>query len=279
MMQYLLRTENLTKQYGTFCMGPVRLEILKGCIVGLIGENGAGKSTFIKSILGLVHAAGQVSLLPDTPAGRDVRQDLGVVLGTPMIPNQLKVKKLEKIMAATYDRWDSALFQSYCQQFSIEKNSRFRTLSAGTKMKLGLAVALSHHPQFLILDEPAAGLDPVARDELNDILFEFTREEDHGVLISSHILSDLERVCDYIAFIHKGKLLFMEEKDRLLERYGICRCSEEERKQLPETAVVGLRHTTYGEEVLIDKTQASQIETGHTTIEDIMVLMVKGGQP
>lgn len=277
-MDALLRIENVKKSYAGFHLDSVSLQVPKGSIVGLIGENGAGKTTLIKCILGLAKAKGEISLLPETPVGRDLRQDLGVVLGEPGIPANLKVYQVEKIMAATYDQWSPSKFAEYCRQFSINRESKFAELSSGAKMKLGLAIALSHWAKLLILDEPAAGLDPVARDQLNDILFDFTREEDHGVLISSHILSDLERVCDYIAFLHGGALVFFEEKDRLLERFGIYRCSEEERKALPKEAVMGLRRSTYGEEVLIDKTLAPHVNTGRTTIEDIMVLMVKGGQ-
>lgn len=277
-MDALLSAKNVKKSYAGFCLDSVSLQVPKGSIVGLIGENGAGKTTLIKCILGLAKARGEISLLPETPEGRDLRQDLGVVLGAPGIPANLTVLQVEKIMAATYDRWSRSRFMDYCRQFSIREDSRISELSAGAKMKLGLAIALSHRAKLLILDEPAAGLDPVARDALNDILFDFTRDESCGVLISSHILSDLERVCDYIAFLHAGKLVFFEEKDRLLERFGIYRCSPEERSALPKGAVLGLRRTTYGDEVLIDKTIASEVETGRTTIEDIMVLMVKGGQ-
>lgn len=275
-MDALLKMQDVEKRFSRFRLGPVSLTVPKGSVVGLIGENGAGKTTLIKAALGLNRAEGQISVLPDTPAGRDVRQGLGVVLGSPGIPDGFTIGQVERIMAATFDRWDRELFWKYADRFCLPENTRFKNFSDGAKMKLGLAVALSHHPRLLILDEPGAGLDPVARDQLNDILFEFTRDEDHGVLISSHILSDLERVCDYIAFLHQGRMVFFDEKDRLLERYGILRCSEEERLALPKAAVLGMRHTAYGNEVLIDKRQVPDGETGCTTIEDIMVMMLKG---
>lgn len=274
-MDDLLMMKGVCKGYDEFWLGPVDLRVPKGSIVGLIGENGAGKTTLMKAALGLVQSLGEVALLPDTPAGRDPRQDLGVVLGTIGVPGSMRLWQVERIMAGTYDRWDREMFADWRGKFDLPENARFSALSSGGKMILGLGVALCHHPRLLILDEPAAGLDPVARDVLNDILFDFTREEDHGVLISSHLLSDLEKTCDYIAFLHKGSMKFFEEKDRLLERYGILRCSQEEREKLPKEAVKGLRRGAYGEEVLIDREQLPGAETGHATIEDIMVMMLR----
>lgn len=275
-MDVLLRTEKLKKRLGGFTLGPVSLEVPKGSIVGLIGRNGAGKTTFIKSVLGLLHPQGTVELLPDTPPKWDVRQDLGIVLGKPQFPGSLYCAQISNLMEMVYDRWSRDQFYWYTFKYGIPQNTGYKSMSAGTQMMLNLIIALSHSPRLLILDEPAANLDPVARDNINDLLFEFTREEDHGILVSSHIISDLERVCDYIAFLHNGKLLFFQEKDRLLERYGLFHCTPEALAALPSEAVKGLRHSQYGEEVLIDRQVLPQLPTNLVSVEDIMVLMARG---
>ena len=275
-MDELLWAKDLSTHRGTFFLGPLNIQVPKGSIVGLVGENGAGKTTLIQSLLGLCWSRGETVILPDTPAGQDYRQDLGVVFGDPGLPANIYPYQIDEIMYAAYDNWDGEKFRHLLSKFNLPETGKYADLSQGGKKKLELAIALSHDPKLLILDEPGAGLDPVARDQLNDILFDFTRDEEHGVLVSSHILSDLERICDYIAFLHGGMLVFFEEKDRLLERYGIYRCSAQERMALPKAAVMGYRHGSYGDEVLINKAVRPDLETGITTVEDIMVLMVKG---
>lgn len=277
-MDALLRVEKLKKRLGGFKLGPLSLEVHRGSIVGLIGRNGAGKTTLLKSVLGLLHPEGTVELLPDTPPGRDVRQDLGIVLGKPQFPGSLRFEELSRLMGRIYDRWNYQQFYWYALKYGIPRNIDYKAMSAGTQMMLNLIMALSHGPRLLILDEPAANLDPVARDTINDLLFEFTREEDHGVLVSSHIISDLERVCDYIAFLHNGHLLLFQEKDRILEQYGLYSCTAEALKELPPGAVKGLRHSPFGEEVLIDRELLPQLRTAPASLEDIMVLMAKGAE-
>lgn len=278
-MDALLAIKELQTHRGEFFLGPVTMEIPRGTIVGLIGENGAGKSTLIKSALGLCWRRGEVRILPDNPPDRDWRQDVGVVMDNPGMPDYIYPYQVEEIMSQVYENWDKEYFLQLLNRLDLPDNRKFSDLSSGGKKKMELAIAMSHAPKLLILDEPAAGLDPVARDQLCDMLMDYTREEDRAVLISSHILSDLERICDYIAFLHNGELVFFEEKDRLLEKFGIYRCSKEERMALPRAAIRGFRSGPYGEEVLICKNQLPQLQTGITTIEDIMVLMVKGAKP
>ncbi len=275
-MDILLQVTDLEKRLGHFRLGPVSLEVPRGAIVGLIGRNGAGKTTLLKSALGLLKPKGTVSLLPDTAPGRDVRQDLGIVLGDHMFPGNLRCAQISRLMGMIYDRWNEGHFYWLCRKYGISNSTDYKAMSDGTRRMLNLIIALSHSPRLLILDEPAANLDPVARDTICDLLFAFTREEDHGVLVSSHILSDLERVCDYIAFLHEGKLLFCQEKDLLLEQYAIHNCTAEDLKRLPLEAIKGHRHNQFGEEVLIDRQAAPHVVARPASIEDIMVLMVKG---
>lgn len=249
-----LEIRGLTKDYGAFCLRNLNLTLPSGCILGLIGENGAGKSTTIKLILDMIRKdEGTVTIL-----GQDnqknlplLKQDIGVVLDEVGIPECLTPLQVGKIMAGTFTRWEDGLYRQYLGRFSLPEKKPFKELSKGMKMKLGLAVALSHHPKLLILDEATAGLDPVVREEILDILTDFTREESHSVLISSHIVSDLEKICDYIAILHQGELLLCEEKDRLLETYGLLSCTREQLEDLEPGAVLGKKISAYGVQALV----------------------------
>ena len=274
-----LEIRGLTKDYGAFCLRNLNLTLPSGCILGLIGENGAGKSTTIKLILDMIHRdEGTITLL-----GRDNRedmlltkQDIGVVLDEVGIPECLTPLQVGKIMADTFTRWEDGLYRQYLGRFSLPEKKPFKELSKGMKMKLGLAVALSHHPRLLILDEATAGLDPVVREEILDILTDFTREESHSVLISSHIVSDLEKICDYIAFLHKGKLMLCEEKDRLLEEYGLIHCSKEQLSELDAQAVRGVKASPYGVEALVRRDGVpTGIQISPVSIEELFIFMVK----
>ena len=274
-----LEIKGLTKDYGSFRLQGLDLTLPSGCILGLIGENGAGKSTTIKLILDMIHRdGGTITLL-----GRDNReqlqltkQDLGVVLDDVGIPGCLTARQVGNVMAHTFDRWDPALYREYLQRFSLPEEKPFRTFSRGMQMKLGIAVALSHHPKLLILDEATAGLDPVVREEVLDIFNEFTRDESHAVLISSHIVTDLEKICDYIAILHQGKLLCCEEKDALLERFGLVQCSQEQLAQLPAGAVQGRRSSPYGVRALVLRQLVPpELHISPVNLEELFVFLVK----
>ena len=249
-----LEIRGLTKDYGAFCLRNLNLTLPSGCILGLIGENGAGKSTTIKLILDMIRKdEGTVTILgQDNQKNlRDLKQDIGVVLDEVGIPECLTPLQVGKIMAGTFTRWEDGLYREYLRRFSLPEKKPFKELSKGMKMKLGLAVALSHHPKLLILDEATAGLDPVVREEILDILTDFTRDETHSVLISSHIVSDLEKICDYIAILHQGQLLLCEEKDRLLETYGLLSCTREQLEDLEPGTVLGKKESPYGVQALV----------------------------
>lgn len=274
-----LEITNLTKKYKDFQLDNLNLTLPSGCILGLIGENGAGKSTTIKLILDMIKKdSGTITIF-----GKDnqtdihlTKQDIGVVLDDVGIPEQFTPKQVGKIMEHTFANWDNALYERYINQLQIPKEKIFKEFSRGMKMKLGIAVAMAHHPKLLILDEATSGLDPVVRDEVVEMFGEFTRDESHSVLTSSHIVSDLEKICDYIAFLHKGKLLLMEEKDILLEQYGILQCTQEQLAQLPQQAIKGKKVLPYGVQALVKKEFIPDgMDVLPVTIEELFIFMVK----
>ncbi len=275
-----IETRGLTKHYEGFTLDGLDLTLPAGCIMGLVGENGAGKSTTIRLLLGLTRPDGGTASLLGAPVGPDMRavkQDIGVVLDDVGFPAGLKAGQIGKIMAAAYKNWDQGLFEKYLRDLNIPADKKFSTLSRGNKMKLGIAAALSHDAKLLILDEPTGGLDPVVRDEVVDLFSEFTRDPSRSILISSHIVSDLEKLCDYIAFLHKGKLLLCREKDQLLEQYGLIQCTREELGKLVPGAVLGKRETPYHIEALVVRDGVpAGMEIRPVTIEELFVLLVKG---
>ena len=248
--------------------------------MGLVGENGAGKSTTIKLILNMIHRdCGSISIL-----GRDnvtemqsLKEDIGVVLDEVGLPECLNRRQVGNIMALTFKNWDSDYFEALCVKLGVPDQKKFGEYSKGMKMKIGIAVAMSHHPKLLILDEATSGLDPVVRDDVLDLLNDFTRDEDHAVLVSSHIVSDLEKICDYIAFMHQGQLVLCEEKDRLTELYGLIRCSAEQLKELNPQAVIGKSESPYGVEVVVRRAELpAGWEVSPIVIEELFVMMVRG---
>ena len=217
----ILEINGLTKSYPDFKLGPLELALPAGCIMGLVGENGAGKSTTIRLILQMIRKeSGTVSVFGKETAEemRELKEEIGVVLDEVGLPECLTVEQVERVMRHTYRRWDSAEFDRLIQRLGLPRRKAFKEFSRGMKMKLGIAVALSHHSRLLILDEATSGLDPVVRDEVLEFFREFAAEGERAVLISSHIVSDLEKICTHIAFLHKGTLLLCEEKEALLGR-------------------------------------------------------------
>ena len=271
-----LEIKSLNKSYPGFALDNLNLTLPQGCILGLIGENGAGKSTTIKLILDLIRPdSGSITIL-GTEHTRLSREDIGVVLDEVGIPECLTASQVGKVMKNLFKNWDSRRFDELLTQFSIPDGKIFKEFSRGMKMKLGIAVAMSHGARLLILDEATSGLDPVVRDEVVTMLSEFTREEGHSILISSHIVSDLEKLCDYIAFLHKGKLMLYEEKDVLLSRYGIVYCTHEQLPLLSPTAVLHRKENPYGAEVLVLRDAVpADWKISPVSIEELFVFMVK----
>ena len=278
-----IEIKGLEKRYDGFQLGSFDLTLPSGCIMGLVGENGAGKSTTIKLIMNAIgRDAGEISVLgvDNRSAGfRDVKEDIGVVLDEAYFPEVMSAWNVGKVMALTYKNWDAAAFEGYLKKFSLAPDKIFKDYSRGMRMKLAIAAALSHGAKLLILDEATSGLDPMARDELLDIFNDFTRDENCSILLSSHIVSDLEKICDYIAFLHKGRLVLCEEKDRLLEEYALIRLTEERLRELPEESVISRRASGYGTEALVLRGGIpAAIPTEHTSLEDIILFMAKGDE-
>ena len=280
----VIELSHIQKSFGDFAIRDLNLTVPAGTICGLVGENGAGKSTTIRLLMGALRPdAGAARVLGadvSSPEFLQVKEDVGVVLDEAYFPESLNAVQVGKIMAATYRRWDQGLYDGYLKRFDLPQNKQFKDYSRGMRMKLAIAAALSHQPKLLVLDEATAGLDPIVRDEVLDIFNEFTREEDHSILISSHILSDLEKLCDYIAFIHKGDLLFCEEKDQLLEQYGIFEDSRENLDCLQPEAIVAREESRYGGvRALVKRDLApTGFRLEKPTVEDVVLFLVKGAK-
>ena len=233
--------KNLCKKYKDFELKDINLTLPSGCIMGLIGENGAGKSTVMKLILDMIKKdSGSIKIFDkeNATSSRVTMEDIGVVFDDVCLPINFSAYELSAVMKNVYKNWDEEKYMAYIERFGVSKYKELKKLSRGNKMKISIAVALSHNPKLLILDEPTSGLDPVVRDEIIDIFMEFTKDENHSILISSHIVSDLEKACDYIAFLHKGKLIMCDEKDTIKEKLSVTsRCMPFEQEELSETCV------------------------------------------
>lgn len=271
-----LEIRRLQKHRKGFSLDGINLTLPAGCIMGLIGENGAGKTTTIKLMLDMIRKDGGTVRILGKDSAEISKEDIGVVLDEVGLPTCLTACQVDKIMSKAYTQWSSDEFFAYLKRLNVPENKAFSALSRGMKMKLGIACALSHKAKLLILDEATSGLDPAVRDEVIDILLDFTRDEEHSVLISSHIVSDLEKICDYIAFMHKGRLMLCEEKDRLYEQYGIIRCDEKTLSAIEPSAVIGKRVSAFGVEAIVRRdTVPEGVSIAPVGIEELFVFMVK----
>ena len=277
-----IEVRGLTKAYRDFTLDGLSFELPEGCILGLVGENGAGKTTTMRLLLGMTKPDGGEASVLGTAISADlapVKEELGVVLDEPGIPWCMTAQQAGKMLAGLYKSWDAAAYDALLKKLTVPVNKPYQELSRGNRMKLGIAMALAHHPKLLLLDEPTSGLDPVVRDEVVSLLSDFTREEDHAILISSHIVSDLEKLCDYIAFLHRGKLMLLEEKDRLLEEYAFLRCEQAELEKLDPAAVIGKKESPYGVSAIVRRDALpAGAEISPVTLEELFVFMVKEGE-
>ena len=278
-MEHSLRLKEVTKKYEGFTLDHVSIDLPSGCIMGFIGANGAGKTTTIKCLLGLIHMdGGEITILgqPGDSGLRQAKEEIGVVLDESNFPDNMRVKDVNLIMKNLYRNWEEEKFFSLAQRFDLAPDKIVKNYSHGMKMKLSIAVALSHAAKLLILDEATSGLDPIARDEILDVLLDFIQDETHSVFMSSHILSDLEKACDYITFLHKGKVVFSDTKDELLESYGLLKCTQAEFDTLDPAIVKGYRKNSFGVEALVlKKGLAGDHVVDPASIEDIMLYHVK----
>lgn len=283
-MEYNLEISGLTKSYPGFSLKNVDLQLPKGTIMGLIGENGAGKSTLIKSVLGLIQKeTGQVLLLGQAmnPANEAViKEQIGVVFDECFFPETLTAKDIDRSFSHIYKGWERSLYFNYLEKFKIPEKKTIKEFSRGMKMKLAIAAALSHHPKLLILDEATSGLDPVVRNEILDVFLDFIQDEEHSILMSSHITTDLEKVCDYITFIQNGEIRFSRSKDAIEEQFGVLKCGSDDFKTIDKCDILGFRSSHFGYEVLIsDRSTLSKkypdfIIDG-AALEDIMLFYGK----
>ena len=284
-MEYAVEVKGLTKHYTGFKLDRVSFQVPAGSIVGFIGENGAGKSTTIKAILGLIHAdEGEVRILGQKDGFQDkaVKEEIGVVFDESYFPDNLKVPEIHRMMKHIFSGWEEEKFFRYVKEFHLPQNKKVKEFSRGMKMKLSIAVALSHHTKLLILDEATSGLDPVVRNEILDIFLEFIQEEDHTIFLSSHITSDIEKISDYILLIHEGKILFFVIKYTLLYDYGLVRCSEKQLEELAPECIVGVRKSRFEAEALVRSRKELEAKPhdyviDRVSIEDILLYIVKNG--
>lgn len=281
-MTNALTISGLTKTYKDFTLDHVSFTVPNGSIVGLIGENGAGKSTTINAALGLIQKEdGHVSIFGNEELDDDIKEQIGVVFDSSNYPELLSPDKINRIMKNIYHSWDEQNYFQLLKQFSLPADKQIKQFSKGMKMKLAVCAALSHHSKLLILDEATSGLDPIIRDDILDMLLDFVQDEEHSILVSSHITSDLEKIADYIVFIHEGQVIFSKAKDELLEQYGIIKCGAAQFDALDKSDVIVYRKMDYEWQVLIADRAKMQKKYPKAmivpvTIDEIMLLYVKG---
>ena len=284
-MKNAIVVEKLTKKYSSgFTLGEINLTIPKGEIIGLIGENGAGKTTLIKSILGIINpSSGSVKIFDKdlTTNELEIKENIGVVLDNMFFPEIMNAHDIEISMQGIFKNWDSSLFHKYLSDFNLPENQPLKSLSKGMRKKLEIAVALSHHPKLLILDEPTSGLDPVVRNEILDIFLNFIQDEEHTILLSTHITSDLEHIADEIIFIDKGKVVLNKNRDELLDNYGIMKCNLDEFSKIDSDDIVSYKKNKYNYDILVDNRSKmskkyKDFVIDKITLEELMVLIIKG---
>jgi len=285
-MENILELQQICKTFpkSNFILDKLSFSLPYGAILGFVGENGAGKTTTIGCILNTIRKdSGMVKLfgkeMRDTDT--DIREKIGVVYDGDNFPGYWTAKQLSQVMKGIYTQWDNSLFQKYLEDFHLPVKPKIKNYSRGMTMKLAIAVALSHHPQLLILDEATSGLDPIMRDEMLDVFLEFVQEESHSILLSSHITSDLEKVADYITFIHNGKLIMTASKNDLVYNYAVMRCKESQFLALAPADIIAYRKRDFQIDVLVANGKEAQRKykgtvVDHVSVDEIMLLLVKG---
>ena len=281
-----LEIKNISKTYKNFKLDDVSFVLPCGHIMGLIGENGAGKSTIINCILDIIEMdSGSISVLGQKNDKNNVslKENIGVVLTASDVYDNYTVKQVENIMKDVYKQWSHEVYDYYMNKFSLPLNKMIRDFSRGMKMKMAITIALSHQPKLLILDEATSGLDPIMRDEILDVFLEFVQDENHAILLSSHISSDLEKIADYITFIHEGKLILSTSKDELIYEYGLMKCRNDELDMIDKEDIIRYRIKTYEVEILVKNREKMARKypnciVDSTKLDDIMILYVKGEQ-
>ena len=283
-MEYVLEVNNLTKEYKDFKLDDISLKIPKGSVVGLIGENGSGKSTFINSILNINEPEkGEVKIFNKNinEYEKDIKEDIAVIFDKSHYSEYMNAKLIGKMLSKIYKNWDNEKYYSLLEKFDLPENKKIKKFSKGMKMKLEFALALSHNPKFLILDESTSGLDPVFRDEILDLLRSYTENEENSILISSHITSDLDKISDYIAFIHEGRLQFVKEYEDIHDNYGVLSCKKDLLDSLSPDDIVFYRKEAFSYKVLVKNRMElmniyKDLIIENASVEDVMLFYIKG---
>lgn len=283
-MEYAIQIKNLSKTYKDFQLNNLSLNLPTGTVMGLIGANGAGKSTLIRSILGLNKSDyEELNILGKDfrTAEKEIKEDIAVIFDVTHYNLEFTPAFIGKLLPKIYANWNPDTYEYYLKKFELPQNKKLKQFSKGMKMKLEFAAAFSHNPKLLILDEATSGLDPIFRDEILDIIREYTEDETHTVLLSSHITGDLDKIADYIAFLHEGKLLFVKTYDEIQENLGIINCGKEVFDALAPEDIVSYRKEAYGYKVMVSHKQElrkifKDLEIEHASIEDLMLFYVKG---
>ena len=279
----MLEIKDLSKKYEQFQLQNVNLNLPKGAIMGFVGENGAGKTTTIKLILNMIQKdTGNIKVfgLDHIRNEMEIKEKIGVVLDEGFFYENFNSKQINKVMKQMYRNWNESTYTSYLKEFKLPQNKPIKEYSKGMKMKLSIAAALSHNPQLLILDEPTSGLDPIVRNEILDIFMNFIQDEEKAILFSSHITSDLDKIADYITFIHEGKIVFTKTKDELNE-YGVLKCGLSDAEKIDKKDQIGIRKNKFGCEILVEnrgnmKVKYPSYPIDSTTIEEIMLFITRG---
>lgn len=281
-MENTLEVKNLVKNYDGFSLKSVSFELPKGSVMGFIGQNGAGKTTTMKAILNLIEYEGgdiKVFGLDNIKDEEQIKQDIAVVFDEICFHETLNARDLNTIFKHIYTQWSEETYFGYIKRFELPLKKKIKAFSRGMKMKLQIAVALSHNAKLLILDEPTSGLDPVVRGEILDVFMEYMQDESRAMLISSHLTTDLERIADYITFIDRGKILLSESKDEILEGHAIVKCAKDEVSLIDPADIVCSRENEFGAEVMVKNCAGKYaFPTDRAGLDDIMRFYCKGGE-
>ena len=285
-MKNVIEIKDLKKNYENFKLDINELKIPSGEIIGLIGENGAGKTTLIKLILNIIKKeSGKIKIFNKDLEENEIniKEEIGVVLDNSFFPETLNPKDINIIMKDVYKTWDKDLFYKYLEEFKIKENQKLKTMSKGMRKKVEIATSLSHHPKLLILDEATSGLDPIVRNEILDIFLNFIEDEEHTIILSTHITSDLEQIADHIIFINNGKIELEKNRNELLDNYGIIKCDIEDFDKIEKKDIIKYKKNKYNYEILIDniekcKKKYKDFVIDKITLEELMLIIIKGGK-
>lgn len=277
-----IEIQGLTKRFDGFTLDGVSFNVPKGSIMGFIGQNGAGKSTTINALLGIIRPdGGELKMfgMDVKSHEQEIKKNISAVFDELPFHEQLNAKMLDKMLRHIFQNWSSETFFNYLERFQLPVKKKFKDFSKGMKMKLQIAAALSHGAKLLIMDEATTGLDPVVRNEILDIFLEYLQDEENSILMSSHITSDLEKIADSVTFIDKGKILLTGYKDDILASHGIMKLSKADYANVDKADFISARVTDLGAELMIsDRAKCERKYSGAvidpTTLDDIMVYYV-----